>query len=76
MNWSINDYIDILKIGGQEAEEKLLRMFPPGETELINSPCVIVDKNGKILLWYLPQVISPKRRVSKFANEMYSDECY
>jgi hypothetical protein len=72
MTWSVDDYLEVLKTGGKEVEETLLRMFPPKNSEMIDRPCVIVDRDGKILLWYLPRLIGPGRRVGIFGGRLYS----
>jgi hypothetical protein len=64
MNWSVEEYLEGLKKGGKGLEETLLQNFPPGETELITVPAVILDRNGKILLWYLPRLLGRERQVS------------
>jgi len=65
-SWSVVDYLQVLRAGGKAVEENLLKFFPVNNTEMIDEPCIVVDKDGKILLWYLPRMISFKRRVSDF----------
>ena len=52
--------------GQDEAQEKKLteRFQPPDIGGLKVNPLVITDKDGEILLWYLPDIISKKRAVS------------
>ncbi|KAG1852526.1 hypothetical protein F4604DRAFT_1686629 [Suillus subluteus] len=40
-------------------EEALLEKFPHGSQQLLNKPSVLVDSGGHIILWYLPDAISP-----------------
>ena len=70
MSWCVRSYTDTLKelsprCSGQRdhLEKKLLQLFPPAQKELIISPCVVTDNKGSVLLWYLPGLLSPKRRV-------------
>lgn len=71
MNWSVVDYLAELgrrnkRCRGTNAalELEMLRLFPPPESELISAPCVVVDSEGRILLWYLPGLIGLKRQVT------------
>jgi hypothetical protein len=71
MTWSVQEYTDELRrnsprCSGQNEnlEERILRMFPPTEKELVVLPAVVTDKNGLVLLWYLPGLLSRRRRVS------------
>lgn len=48
-------------------EKKLERDFPPlksHENRVVSNPCIITDKDGRILAWYLPQILTVSRRVS------------
>jgi hypothetical protein len=42
----------------------MLRLFPPLESELMSAPCVIVDCEGRILLWYLPGLMGLESQVN------------
>ena len=67
--WSVTDYIQDLKRkgAGKLNEEKRTKAFPAcGAHKLVADPCVVVDVNGVILLWYLPGLVSPKRQVGRF----------
>ena len=70
MNWSAKDYV--AEVGrrykqcrgrNEDMEAELLRLFPAGEEEFASSPCVVVDVDGRILLWYLPGILDRGRRV-------------
>jgi hypothetical protein len=72
MNWSIVDYLAELgrrnkrcRGMNEQLERAMLRLFPPPESELISEPCVVVDSEGRILLWYLPSLLGLKRQVRK-----------
>ena len=66
MSWLMVDYLQVLRAGGKAVEENLLNNFPVKNTEMIDELCIVVDKDRKILLWYLPQIIGFKCRVSDF----------
>ncbi|KAG1866110.1 hypothetical protein F4604DRAFT_1928112 [Suillus subluteus] len=40
-------------------EDSLLEKFPHGPERLLEKPSVILDSAGRIILWYLPDAISP-----------------
>ncbi|KAG2033073.1 hypothetical protein BDR03DRAFT_1014629 [Suillus americanus] len=40
-------------------EDSLLKKFPHGPERLLEKPSVILDSAGRIILWYLPDAISP-----------------
>jgi hypothetical protein len=70
MGWSVVDYMAELgrrskRCGGrdEELEREMLRLFPPPESELVAEPCVVVDSEGRILLWYLPGLMELKQQV-------------
>jgi hypothetical protein len=52
----------------ERLEREMLRMFPPLESELVSAPSVVVDSEGRILLWYLPGLIGLKRQVTVIQN--------
>jgi Oxygenase domain of the 2OGFeDO superfamily len=49
-------------------EAKLLKKYPPifTPTRYEMHPCIVQDKDGNILLWYLPGAITMRRAVSFF----------
>lgn len=72
MKWSVVDYMEALVTKGtrcsgmnEEVERRLRRLFPPGTTEMIAEPCVVVDSKGIILLWFLPGLLHRKRQVGR-----------
>lgn len=77
--WSIEDYSKSLtpsqNISTERNEAELLRDFPPlfcnepGELlPLQDQPCIVVDSQGIIVLWYLPDAITRARNVLVFSN--------
>jgi len=60
------DHIGLKNTGiGGEQEEGLLRMFKPIPDApcLEVMPCTITDCHGRLLLWYLPNILRPDRQV-------------
>ena len=64
MNWTVQEYVAELRRrnnrcrGRNEAlEAVMMELFPPDEEELVADPCVVVDSEGTILMWYLPSSI-------------------
>ena len=54
---------------GKKHREAMRKDFPPQTPtpEVYTTPLVIVDRHGKMISWYLPQVISMQRQVGTFA---------
>ena len=48
----------------QSKEIRLLEKYPPLNGVKISKPCIIVDKQGIIMLWYLPGILNDSRQVS------------
>lgn len=70
MPWSVVDYVEELDCrsklcrGRNETlEREMERLFPPPRTELESRPCVVIDCKGRILLWYLPGLLSSRQQV-------------
>jgi len=70
MSWSVVDYVVELNRRSKRCirqnetlEQDLLRLFPLCTTELVSVPCVVVDSEGIILLWYLPGLLCGQRQV-------------
>jgi hypothetical protein len=40
-------------------EEALLAKFPPAEKILLDSPAVVIDSGYQIILWYIPDALTP-----------------
>lgn len=72
MKWDITRYADKLgqnfpKSGtnGLITKEKSLRKrYPPLKGVTFSAPCIIVDMQGIILTWYLPEILSESRQAS------------
>jgi hypothetical protein len=72
VEWDITCYVErLLKKSlwsgtkaSHKKEESLRRQHPPlnGVTALM--PCIIVDMQGIILAWYLPEILTDSRQVS------------
>lgn len=49
---------------GSDANDKTLdKLFDCASFGSITDPCIVTDSWGKILLWYLPGIITPSRQV-------------
>ena len=49
-------------------EENLLKKFKPLERNIDTEPMVVTDKDGYILLWYLPGILGIERSVREKKN--------
>jgi hypothetical protein len=70
MNWSAVDYVAELgrrykqcRGRNEITEAEFLRLFPAGDYEFRCTPCVVVDIDGRILLWYLPGLLGREQQV-------------
>lgn len=72
-SWRVEDYVKQMTTNctGRNSlvEKKLKKNFPPlfSPSHYTADPCVIADKDDKCLFWYLPGILTDKRRVSKQA---------
>jgi hypothetical protein len=49
-----------------EQQAAMLRSFKPIATDHLEvNPCTITDRHGKLLVWYLPNILSPERQVGR-----------
>ena len=78
--WSVNQYVIELwqrgnRVSGFQKllEEEMKSLFKPCKAELIDSPYVVVDTEGWILVWYLPGFLGPQRQVSGIVNLLKID---
>ena len=76
MSWSVVEYVEALRgmgtrcTGTQDHIENPLReRFPPAVPQHIVGPCVMVDSEGIILLWFLPGLMSLKRQVGRILKD-------
>jgi hypothetical protein len=58
----------------QEEETALMKKFPPGPDfglpeNQFSRAATVLDKEGTILLWYLPGVVSKNAQVSEFCKK-------
>jgi hypothetical protein len=76
--WSVVDYVEALRNVGprctgqqDKVENKLMESFPPCESTLLSAPTVICDRDGLVMAWYLPGILSPQRQVSGTFRDIY-----
>ena len=66
--WDVEQYyLECVKCG-QEEREKNLHKFPCPSFGSHTEPLTIVDSRGRIVLWYLPGLLSIKQQVSEPAR--------
>ena len=70
MKWQVSEYMAELgarskacRGRNEKLEREMARLFPPRESEKEYNPCVVVDLEGIILLWYLPGLLALKQQV-------------
>jgi hypothetical protein len=70
LSWDADRYADMLgsRLTGQSEtlEAALDKRYPidlNNKDRHINIPCVVTDRNGKVLFWYLPDALMPERKV-------------
>ncbi|EAU80378.2 hypothetical protein CC1G_12677 [Coprinopsis cinerea okayama7 len=79
LQWSIEDYAKVLHDEDLTEGEQMVRFPPDSGTsdgtsdrlDIEHEPCVFVDKNGRILWWYLPAIIRESRWM-EFCNTVVS----
>lgn len=47
----------------REVEKRMRQLYPPNENEEISHPCLVVDSEENVLVWFLPGLLSSKRQV-------------
>jgi hypothetical protein len=52
-------------------EEALLLKFPPAERIHLKSPAMVIDSGYRIILWYVPDALSPWVQVSSPVDVMF-----
>ena len=70
VDWDVERYKDHLSIQyagrNEDFEETLKKRYPAVETDgIITRPFVVSDIHQKVLLWYLPGLLSEQRQVSQ-----------
>lgn len=74
--WDADRYADFI-IGhstiNEATEARLKAEFPPlfSEPTLLVQPGIITDIFGKILVWYLPAILHPRRQVWSIVQNLY-----
>lgn len=70
MSWSVSAYLNVLSAIGtrctgmqEDVEEHLLKRFPPQEMETMAAPCLVVDSEDIVLMWFLPNLLVSERQV-------------
>lgn len=78
--WSIREYSSRLtacqNVRSAKLEADLMKDFPPltpGALQLIKTPCIVVDSEDNIVLWYLPEALTIRRHVSKHFFSTFHD---
>ncbi|KAF8950121.1 hypothetical protein BDZ97DRAFT_1771744 [Flammula alnicola] len=68
LTWSIREYSSRLtacqNVRSAKLEADLMKDFPPltpGALQLIKTPCIVVDSEDNIVLWYLPEALTIRR---------------
>lgn len=71
--WKVEEYVK--RMGkrptgrNDEIEAGLKEEFPPGADfggvpGMVSDPCTVIDTEGNILLWHLPNIVSESAEVS------------
>lgn len=70
MCWSAAQYLNTLNTFGSrcngmqtEVEKRMRQLYLPNENEEISHPCLVVDSEENVLVWFLPGLLSSKRQV-------------
>ena len=71
MPWDVRHYRDNISTKNEgmneEFEESLKRRYPPiNGYGKITEPCVVIDNEGIILVWYIPNILTVERQVWEF----------
>ena len=70
MNIDMVRYSEILSLKesglDDEREQRMLQRFPPGHEGImrLNAPATVLDISGKIIVWFLPDVVNGTTQVS------------
>lgn len=81
--WSIKAYMEATKTRNSVPDPS---KFPPFRADgaavwLLDEPCIVTDCEDRIVLWYLPEALSPARAVCtfhlqiKFPSDVFSLDC-
>ncbi|KAF8148836.1 hypothetical protein B0H34DRAFT_805257 [Crassisporium funariophilum] len=72
-DWDAQRYADLIGpknngISGDQ-EATMFKSFKPIRTDHLEiTPSTIADRHGKLLVWYLPNILSPERQESMFSD--------
>jgi hypothetical protein len=70
VDWDVDRYANAVKCspvlanGAPTQHDKIQKYFSKTVLGKISQPATIIDCNGKILMWHLPNILSPSRVVS------------
>lgn len=59
--WDIEEYLEKVVKKGQDKKRV---KFPNPKIGRVSVPMTLVDSNGKIILWYLPELLPAQEKVS------------
>src|ERR1700723_768176 len=75
VSWDADQYADALGSRpsghGEAVEQAILNRYPidpEHNGRFIPDSCIIHDRNGKILYWYLPDALTPDKKVGLFVT--------
>jgi hypothetical protein len=78
VSWDADRYADALGSRpsghGEAVEQSILNRYPidpQHDGSFISDPCIIHDRNGKILFWYLPEALTPDKQVGLFVTSNF-----
>lgn len=63
LNWDVEEYYRVRVKGGGDKKGK---KFPNPQLGSFSEPMTVVDVKGRIVLWYLPGLLSAKEEVKFF----------
>lgn len=71
--WDVEEYFQKHVKGGLDKNRK---KFPNPSLGKFSDPLTVVDSKGRIVLWYLPGLLSEEHLVSNFFNLLYLISSY
>jgi len=68
MEWNFNKFAQAVKGGSlrashQSQQTRLENLFKMVKLGAVDKPATVVDRHGKIILWYLPNILQTNRVV-------------
>jgi hypothetical protein len=73
-DWDVERFADRAKVSpnplnaDSQQREKLAKYFNMPSFGHISEPTTFVDKHGRILAWYLPEILVPDRMVRRLSE--------